>query len=1316
MSCEGNRLKFFEQAQAALGLDAQALERVYQAGKAKGLSPEEEDRATQKTRWLFADMQTAGLKPPTHSADGLPKMAARAGYAAIFDYLRQNAPVKPMSPSEIGIEAVGSVWPLEIRPHTLLDHLGRNGEGFLFHRFCHNEGAKTGKHVWFGAKNDESEILGERPLWISNEELPKMKAFAQNADADGLLADGYAPEGFDRDGFDALGYSIYGLRREEMSDAQRIQNEAARTISLFVRRSGRSNSKEYKVDIEGYSPQDGFRPTFEDEILDCDRFGFNRLGFKGGRSWTGYDEKGLDAQGKPAPQVKGYDAWGYERKSGLTAPDAQGRRYNLIGWAYDPSTGECYDPQNPSRRMTHDGSFAYSPKWKKVILKRSYIPTKDEMQTRLRNPSIRWNEFRAGGGPLLPYSCRNDYGDEAALYQFNRPEMRYLRSEERLRNNPQAEFLGVPLRCPKCGQFTGAAPHLCPHFGNRRVLAMNNGTVIAFERGAYRPDAANPDYARSGEFGKYRKTMGDVYDDLMQEASTYRDLEILQDVKIPYPDSRRYLFYGLVHKIADLLWRKAEDETAIVLEAPHSPLKDFDPDYHGGPFPGYHWKSGLSREGYDPFGFHYLTGRNRQGMSRRSLRAMARLKAMLNEMNGLLAQRGKNEKDMLEVTYSRVATALAGAARRVTITEQGGPRPGMFSTDLRGRIQAERWPLQNTPQNSEINNLLAMKAGIYHELGHEEDTPVGIFARVMDIAHGREEVDGIPKEAAGLVAEVYNILEDGRMERAQAKRRRGTASILAADALINPRWDEKVGEGIPVSHQVMGMMLYRSLPFFRVREEVLAAAPERVRALYREVEPLVDRAMQSPQDAFQASVEITRRLIEGDEQIRRFAERMTSDGSQGGKWVFQPLEDGTGKGSGTVIIVSALPNLGGGAAPDRTLSLPPRGWGRKDEPLPSGRPQGKAGGDDEADGSEGRHPQRGQDDEADEADGSGGGGEYEAGSRGERQFVEPELDENFFSSIASHVSLGGVFEELAGDLRLGANAILRSPVGKALQKPLDSVGDIVLENPYNPKYTYRVFVLDVGKGKAKAKKQLSGIEPAARAEGRRVARRLEVLKEEIRKRVRLQTSGALDRKRFKRALAGAETVHRQMRVQDITSLAVSVQLDMSGSMRGQIESGKLAGAALALEEAFQRLDAEYMVTGFGTEYALIKSFGDERIREEQAAAMLTNDLGGTNAAPALRLGLLGLKETHSANKLHVVLTDGAFSDTEAAVAQAEEMRRNGIVPFGVFLKHSGGDFSASSLNRVFGKDGWVEIKRLSDLSEVVARRIEQIYRKILATR
>jgi hypothetical protein len=329
--------------------------------------------------------------------------------------------------------------------------------------------------------------------------------------------------------------------------------------------------------------------------------------------------------------------------------------------------------------------------------------------------------------------------------------------------------------------------------------------------------------------------------------------------------------------------------------------------------------------------------------------------------------------------------------------------------------------------------------------------------------------------------------------------------------------------------------------------------------------------------------------------------------------------------------------------------------------------------------------------------------------------IAAEPDQDFFSGVSSSVQMDAVFNSLSSDVRQGINSVLRSPVGKMLQKPLDAVGDIVLDDP-DSEETKNVQVRLNHKSHKNTSKKLDEIRRIARTEGQRVARRLEVLKEEIHKRVRLQSSGAVDRKRFKRAVAGAENVYRQDRSQDITSLAVSIQLDMSGSMGPEISSGKLAGAALALEEALQRLDAEYMVSGFGSDYVLFKSFGDKKIRDGQDAAMMETTLGGTSGAPAMRLGLLGLKETRSANKLHVVMTDGDFFDRGKMIERAAEMRRNGILPFGIFFKKDKYQRPPDSMNQIFGEGGWVEISSLSDLSEVVARRIEQIYRRILATR
>jgi nitric oxide reductase activation protein len=300
--------------------------------------------------------------------------------------------------------------------------------------------------------------------------------------------------------------------------------------------------------------------------------------------------------------------------------------------------------------------------------------------------------------------------------------------------------------------------------------------------------------------------------------------------------------------------------------------------------------------------------------------------------------------------------------------------------------------------------------------------------------------------------------------------------------------------------------------------------------------------------------------------------------------------------------------------------------------------------------------------------------------------------------------------DIERDLRVGVNAILHSPVGRLLQKPLNTVEDIVLDMD-GKEEVVRILNIDKSEMRRHAG-QVQKVRESARLEGRKVARRLETLKEEIRRKARLQTSGALDRKRFKRALAGAETIYNQNRLSDITSLAVSIQLDMSGSMFGPITEGTLAGTTLALEEALQRLEAEYMVSGFGSQCALIKTFGDRNISDEQAAVMMSRDLGGTQAAAGMRLSLLGLKEAKSANKLHVMMTDGELGDRDEAIKEAQEMRKNGILPFGIFF----GKDAPDSMNEIFGEGGWVKIERLSDLSEVVARRIEQIYRKILATR
>lgn len=114
MSCDHNRHKYFEQlsqredVQRALGLEAsqcvQALERLYQIGqsvgtlKSSGAENVESELAaeTELTRKLFDRMRALGIKPPTHSADGLPRKGARWGYGQIERLLEAIEGGKPL--------------------------------------------------------------------------------------------------------------------------------------------------------------------------------------------------------------------------------------------------------------------------------------------------------------------------------------------------------------------------------------------------------------------------------------------------------------------------------------------------------------------------------------------------------------------------------------------------------------------------------------------------------------------------------------------------------------------------------------------------------------------------------------------------------------------------------------------------------------------------------------------------------------------------------------------------------------------------------------------------------------------------------------------------------------------------------------------------------------------------------------------------------------------------------------------------------------------------------------------------------------------
>ncbi len=206
--------------------------------------------------------------------------------------------------------------------------------------------------------------------------------------------------------------------------------------------------------------------------------------------------------------------------------------------------------------------------------------------------------------------------------------------------------------------------------------------------------------------------------------------------------------------------------------------------------------------------------------------------------------------------YSQIATGLVGKPRRVVLKEGEG-----FATDMKGTIYADPYPLGRHADPR--HNLVVTRAGIYHELGHEQFTPTAIWEQVLAVHQGQQAEEGLGRAGSAMLPRFYNIVEDGRMERQVSANYAGAAEILAASCRLEPRWGEEVGTNVPDDQQVFWALLYTALPYYRVRPEVRDGMTPRARALFDELAPQVTRAVHgSPDDAYRCAVHLARRFEE----------------------------------------------------------------------------------------------------------------------------------------------------------------------------------------------------------------------------------------------------------------------------------------------------------------------------------------------------------------------------------------------------------------------------------------------------------------------
>lgn len=135
MSCDGNRHKYFQhiaqtsKVKTALGGNAAlVLDRIYESAKAAApTSPAAAERmmAEANTRFIFAKIEGAVGKAPTHSKDGLPKQDSQFGYSAVYQTLDAINRGQPLPSLAAGIvkSVAGNSTPLDKHLEESRQHL-----------------------------------------------------------------------------------------------------------------------------------------------------------------------------------------------------------------------------------------------------------------------------------------------------------------------------------------------------------------------------------------------------------------------------------------------------------------------------------------------------------------------------------------------------------------------------------------------------------------------------------------------------------------------------------------------------------------------------------------------------------------------------------------------------------------------------------------------------------------------------------------------------------------------------------------------------------------------------------------------------------------------------------------------------------------------------------------------------------------------------------------------------------------------------------------------------------------------------------------
>jgi nitric oxide reductase activation protein len=227
---------------------------------------------------------------------------------------------------------------------------------------------------------------------------------------------------------------------------------------------------------------------------------------------------------------------------------------------------------------------------------------------------------------------------------------------------------------------------------------------------------------------------------------------------------------------------------------------------------------------------------------------------------------------------------------------------------------------------------------------------------------------------------------------------------------------------------------------------------------------------------------------------------------------------------------------------------------------------------------------------------------------------------------------------------------------------------------------------------------------------RQLARYLENVQDVAEETVNFQTRGKLDRHRYAAAMKDAPDVYRRRVEVEGAGFALSMAVDVSGSMSKEMRSGALCDAAMVLSDACEDLQMPYEVRSFSSRTYQYKAMDDPTFSLDRAAMLLSGEGGGTNMAQTAGLAATSLLARPERNKLFVSLTDGDLGDHDSTMRQMEQARRDGVLTFGIFLSR-GGYVNRERMDQIYGKANWTTINSIGEMPRAVGQRIALLMRR-----